>query len=196
MNRREILRYTAWITGAAVSAPLAGAILSGCSEAPNNLQADSKETTDIGVLHYFSPDKFLLLTLLADTLLPRTDSPSASDVKVPARVDSMIGLIFDEDYRSVFKLHWLQLENYLREGNFAELEDLGREQLLRDLELGQNQELASARACLTDLKQQVVAYYLTTEEIGEKYLNYVPIPGKYEPCISVEEVNNRAWAIK
>lgn len=195
MNRREILRYTAWITGAAVSAPLAGAILSGCSEAPNNLQPSADDSTKMGVLHYFSPEKFLLLTLVADTILPRTDSPSASDVQVPATVDSMIGKVFDEDYQAGFKLQWLQLESYLRAGNFAELDSAARVELLRDLELGQSEELASARTCFTDLKQQVVAYYLTKEEIGEKYLNYVPIPGKYEPCISLEEANNRAWAI-
>lgn len=195
MNRREILRYTAWITGAAVSAPLASAILSGCSEAPNNPATGTQDAPKPGVLHYFSPDKFLLLTLLADTILPRTDSPSASDVQVPATVDSMIGLIFDEDYRAVFKLHWLQLENHLRAHDFQELDSEAQVELLRALELGQSEELSSARACFTDLKQQVVAYYLTKEEIGKNYLNYLPIPGKYEPCIPVEEVNNRAWAI-
>lgn len=195
MNRREILRYTAWITGTAVSAPLAGAILAGCSEAPNNSQAGTEESPKMGVLHYFSPDKFLLLTLLADTILPRTDSPSASDVQVPATVDSMIGLVFDEDYKAVFKLHWLQFENYLRAHNFSESNPEAQVELLRDLELGQGEDLASARACFADLKQQVVAYYLTKEEIGTKYLNYLPIPGQYQPCIPVEEVNNRAWAI-
>ncbi len=195
MNRREILRYTAWITGAAVSAPLAGAILSGCSEASSNAQSGSENAPKLPVLHYFSPDKFLLLTLLADTILPRTDSPSASDVQVPATVDSMIGQVFDEDYRAVFKLHWLQLENHLRAQNFSELDSEVQTQLLRALELGQSEDLASARTCFTDLKQQVVAYYLTKEEIGTKYLNYLPIPGKYQPCISLEEVDNRAWAI-
>lgn len=195
MNRREILRYTAWITGAAVSAPLAGAILSGCSEAPGNPQSSTESSAQMPVLHYFSPDKFLLLTLIADTILPRTDSPSASDVQVPATVDSMLGQVFEEDYQAVFKLNWLQLENYLRAGNFATLDSAAQVDLLRELELGQSEELISARSCFTDLKQQVIAYYLTKEEIGEKYLNYVPIPGKYEPCISLEEANNRAWAI-
>ena len=34
MNRREILQYTAWATGAAVGAPLLSVVLSGCQTEP------------------------------------------------------------------------------------------------------------------------------------------------------------------
>jgi len=52
-----------------------------------------------------------------------------------------------------------------------------------------------AKAALLDIKQQAVAYYLSTKEIATNYLNYLPIPGEYEPCISLESVNGKVWAI-
>ncbi len=40
-----------------------------------------------------------------------------------------------------------------------------------------------------------IILYLSTEEIGLNFLNYLPIPGPYESCISLEEVNGKAWAL-
>lgn len=196
MNRRQILQYTAWITGTAVSAPLAGALLSGCSKSDNNSAAvTAGGESDLPVLHFFSPDQFGRVKHLADTILPRTDSPSASDVNVPTTVDSMLGLVFAEPHQRTFKHNWLALERYLEQSGFGSQDTQQQTELLRTLELSTDAERAEARQGLLDFKQQVIAYYLTTEEVGRNYLNYLPIPGAYQPCISVDEVDNRAWAI-
>src|SRR5690606_26101861 len=183
MNRREILRYTAWLTGTAISAPLAGIILSGCSEAPKDSvnPVGEGEAKKPGKLHFFAPEQFALVTLLADTILPRTDSPSASDVNVNVTIDSMLGQVFDDEYKAGFKRNWSELERHLSQHDFSALDQQARAALLGSLELSQDSSLSSARQALVELKQQVVAYYLTTEEIGKNHLNYVPIPGAYEP---------------
>lgn len=197
MNRREILRYTAWITGSAVSASLAGAILSGCSEQTTDKKPDSNAVTPATstVLHFFTPEQFALVALLADTILPRTDSPSATDVNVHASIDSMLGLIVDNDYQVSFKSRWQALQNYLGEQNFSQLSAPGQLEALQALELTQEASLSSIKNTLVEFKQQVIAYYLTTEEVAKKFLNYLPIPGTYQPCISVDDVNNKAWAL-
>ncbi len=196
MNRRDILRYTALITGSAVSTSLAGAVLSGCSDSsPKNQSDPFNNAADGRVLHYFSPEQFALLTLVADTLLPRTESPSASDVEVPATADSMLGKVFDEEARLAFKAGWSALETYLSEGNFSRGEAEEREALLVALENSDAPELTAARAGYLEVKQHIIAYYLTSESIGENYLNYLPIPGRYEPCIPVDDVDNKAWAV-
>lgn len=197
MNRREVLRYTAWITGSAISASLASAILSGCSEhSTEQTQATSaKNSSSSSLLHFFTPEQFSLVGLLADTILPRTDSPSATDVKVHITVDSMLGQVFDSANQASFKSKWLALENYLSQQQFLTLEPPAQVETLRSLELSQNDTFTNAKKGLVEFKQQVIAYYLTTEEIGKNFLNYLPIPGVYKPCISVDEVNNKAWAI-
>lgn len=197
MNRREILRYTAWITGSAISASLASAILSGCSE--QTTDQNKAKGTDVlppsNLLHFFTPEQFTLVGLLADTILPRTDSPSATDVKVHITIDSMLGQVFDATYQTAFKTQWLALESYLGQQKFLQLSSADQVQTLTSLELSQDGAVANAKKALVEFKQQVIAYYLTTEEIGEKFLNYLPIPGFYKPCISVDEVNNKAWTL-
>ncbi len=197
MNRREVLRYTAWITGSAVSASLASAILSGCSEQPAE-QHQAKGTgisSSSNLLHFFTPEQFTLVGLLADTILPRTNSPSATDVKVHITLDSMLGQVFDSTYQATFKSDWLAFEKYLHQQQFLQLEPPAQMELLRLLELTQDENAASAKKALVEFKQQVIAYYLTTEEIAKNFLNYLPIPGFFKPCISVDEVNNKAWAL-
>ncbi|MDQ2076780.1 gluconate 2-dehydrogenase subunit 3 family protein [Marinimicrobium sp. ABcell2] len=196
MNRRQILQYTAWITGSAVSAPLAGAILSGCSRSDNDKVATrTSSDSELPILHFFSPDQFKRVKYLADTILPKTDSPSASDVDVHITMDSMLGQVFAEPHQRTFKHNWLALERHLEQQNFMQQDTSQQTDMLSALELSTDSATAEARQGLLDFKQQVIAYYLSTEEIGRNYLNYLPIPGTYEPCISVDDVNNRAWAI-
>jgi hypothetical protein len=185
MNRREMLKYTALLTGGALSASFTTAFLSGCSRLADGSAG----------LHYFDAGQFELVTLLADTILPRTDSPSATDVNVHHTIDSMIGLVFDEEFKTTFKERWTALENHLSDHNFRQMDQDARVELLRSLELNRTPETENARLAYVELKQQTIAYYLTTEEIGKEHLNYLPIPGEYKPCIPLEDAGNRAWAI-
>jgi hypothetical protein len=197
MNRREILRYTALITGGAVSASFTGAFLAGCSKSsPDPKMATSAQNVaDLPILHFFTPEQFLSVTLLADTILPRTDSPSATDVKAHHMIDAMLGQVFNENYTGSFKNGWLALQRYLDQHNFTQQEHEQQVERLLALELAEDAALAPARKVLVEFKQMLIAYYLSTEEIGEKFLNYLPIPVTYQPCISVNDVNNKAWAI-
>lgn len=196
MNRRQILQYTAWITGSAVSASFAGAFLTGCSETPpaQKLENNAVAAGNLPILHFFTPDQFLLLGLIADTILPRTNSPSATDVNAHVTMDSMLGQVFNPQVQASFKKEWLALQDLLQQQNFTQKDHTAQVELLQNLELGDDSAQAVARKGLLQVKQQLIAYYLSTEEIGKNFLNYLPIPGTYEPCISVDDVNNTAWA--
>lgn len=197
MNRREILRYTAWITGSAVSASLASAILSGCSEqTPTQNSALPADTgTPSNILHFFTPEQFALVTLLVDTILPRTDSPSATEVKVHITLDSMLGQVFDSSYQARFKTWWLALENHLNQQTFLQRSPAEQVGILQSLELNASEGAADAKKALVEFKQQTIAYYLSTEVVAKNFLNYLPVPGAYKPCISLDDVNNKAWAL-
>jgi hypothetical protein len=190
MNRREVLRYTAWITGSAISASLASVILSGCSEqtpAPDSAKnIDGTPTSNL--LHFFTPEQFTLVALLADTILPRTDSPSATDVKVHITLDTMLGEVFDSHYQAAFKTQWSALEIYLNQQEFLQRLPAVQVETLQTLELSKSDDTAVAKKALVEFKQQIIAYYLTTETVAKTFLNYLPIPGAYKPCIALDEV--------
>ena len=192
MNRREVLRYTAFATGAAVCSPLLGSILSGYT-------VDVVDNSVDFELKFFSEMEFAEIRDLIDTILPKTDSPAATEVGVDKMIDSMVGTVYGEEDRAGYKERFTLLINYLNKESgskeFAELEVNEKIELLQNLDRSQDDELRAARRAYLEIKQQTIAYYLSTEEIGKKYLNYLPIPGEYEACIPLSDVGGKAWAL-
>ncbi|MDP5030441.1 MAG: gluconate 2-dehydrogenase subunit 3 family protein [Paraglaciecola sp.] len=189
MNRRQILKYTAMLTGAAICAPLTGVMLSGCSEQVKNTPPV------IANLHFFSSEDFHLLSQLVDVILPKTDSPSASEVKVDYIIDNMFGQAYPADYQQKFMTNFAELKAFFTEKGFASLNAKEQEALLLALEGLPEAERTNAYWAYIDLKQQTVAFYLSTEAIAEHYLNYLPIPGEFKPCVPLAELGGKAWAI-
>lgn len=190
MNRREILKYTAMVTGAAISAPLASSLLLGCQ------RDESAEGTDTGGnLAFFSESEMARVKKMVDVILPETDSPAASEVGVHTMIDHMVGVVYKEEEQANYRKRFQVLDQYLVDQNFDE--DLGTEKelaILLALDPAKSADLKAAGQAFLEFKQQTIAYYLNTEEIGTKFLNYLPVPGDYKACISVEEVGNKAWA--
>jgi len=203
MKRREILKYTAYMTGAAVSLPLMSSLLSGC-------KTDSIAKASDFKLNFFSKEEFSFVTNLVDTILPATDSPSASAVGVHKMIDSMVGTTYNEEdtknYRKKFDAFKKYLDNIKEENKFnygleknvegKSFEEFSQDEKIKVLKfLDTSTENPEAREAYLELKQQTIAYYLTTEEIGTNFLNYLPVPGEYDGCIELSEVGGKAWSI-
>lgn len=191
MKRREILKYTILATGAAVSAPLLSSILSGCSTSPEK-GADYQT-------QFFSKEDFELVTKLIDTILPKTDSPSASEVGVDRTIDAIVGAVYKqkdkEDYAKRFSAFAKYLKKESGKGGFISLSDDKKLAILQQLGRSKEEGLKEVRNAYLDFKQQTIAFYLSSEEIGENYLNYLPVPGAYEACIALKDVGGKAWSI-
>lgn len=190
MKRREILKYTAFMTGAAVSLPLMSTILSGC-------KTDAVTATSDFKLNFFSSDEFKFVKGLVDTILPKTDSPAASEVGVHKMIDSMVGTTYQEDaikkYREGFDAFVSYLKTQSGDSEFGKLTQEKKIEILKALDASADNPIP--RAAYLELKQQTIAYYLNTEEIGTKFLNYLPVPGEYDACIDLADVGGKAWAI-
>lgn len=188
MKRRDILKYTAYVTGAAVSLPLAATLLSGC-------KTDGAATAvKYQPIHFNEPD-FSFLEKFVDIILPKTDSPSASEVGVHKMIDSMTKTYSKEAVHKQTK-NFKALQEYLKakagENEYTDLSEDEKISILKNLDASKNDELA--RTGYLELKQQTIAYYLNTEEIANNHLNYDPIPGDYVGCINLSDVNGKAWA--
>ena len=188
MNRREILRYTALATGAAVAGPLVSSLLTGC-------RTDTAAGTETGALAFFDPGEFDLVKTLADLILPKTDSPSASEVGVDLMIDHMVGSVYVEADQAAYRSGFTALAGYLDQAGFKDLSGEQKTELLKALDLSSDEALSGVKQAFLDFKQQVIAYYLTSEEVGTHFLTYLPVPGPYEPCITVEQAGGKAWAI-
>lgn len=189
MTRRDIIKYTVLATGTAVAAPLMTTLFSGCN-------TDSVAKLPAYKPQFFSEEEFSILKKVIDIILPKTNSPSASELGVQNIIDTMVGTVYEEEDRLEYKAGFTSLLKYLggneeqpTKGAIPSLEKL---QIINTAKDGIAQEVRDA---FQQLKQQTVAYYLSTEEIGKNYLNYLPVPGNYEPCIKLTDVEGKAWAI-
>lgn len=187
MNRRTILKYTAYFTGAAVSAPLISAVFSGC-------QSDVQKV-DNYVPQYFEKQDFELVKTIIDLILPKTDSPSATELGVHQVIDTMINNVYDAEDKADFQTGFLVFKEHITQAGFINKKAPEQLEWLQQLHSSEDETLKSVKDIFLDLKQQTITYYLSTEEISTQYLNYLPVPGEYQPCISVEEAGGKLWAI-
>ena len=95
-QRRAVLKRVAWMLGGAISAPAALAILQGCS---------AKETPAgaANTWKFMSADEGSLVTAIADTLIPKTDTSGALDAGVPAFIDGVLEAVYPKDAQDRFK---------------------------------------------------------------------------------------------
>lgn len=182
MKRRELIKLVTLATGSLLSVPLMNSLFVSCKDVPLKNDGDY-------ILQFFSEEDFLFVKTLIDIILPKTDSPSATDVGVHQTIDTMVGTVYEPSDRVRYKQRFSVLKQYLKTSSGNQLETL------QSLSKSTRENDEEAKIALLELKQQTVAYYLSTEEIATKFLNYLPIPGKYEPCISLDEVNGKAWAL-
>ena len=90
MNRRELLQRVAWLMGGAVSAPTVLAVLNGCSR---------KQSASAPLV--FDETQRAIIAEVAEIIIPRTDTPGATDVGVPRFIESMLQDAFpSEDQQS------------------------------------------------------------------------------------------------
>ncbi|PKG96710.1 hypothetical protein [Paraglaciecola sp. MB-3u-78] len=107
----------------------------------------------------------------------------------------MFGLVYKPDYQQRFTDHFNALKSFLISSDFDLLDDKQREALLLGVEALPEHKRNNAYWAYIDIKQQTVAFYLSTEDIAENYLNYLPIPSEYEPCVPLAELGGKAWAV-
>lgn len=206
MKRREILRYAALATGAAVSAPLASAFLMGCERDAAVAAGEATYAPS-----FFSADEYEFITKFADTVIPRTDTPGASDVGVPEMIDKIVGNVYSEEAQAETKaglgllMAKFDAENAATQG-FKGMDDKAMLMYLQDQDLhyknpetdwqSMGEEEMGIRSTFFALKQATISYYFGSEEVATNQLAYLPVPGEYVPCGDLQELTGGvAWAI-
>ena len=131
--------YTALATGAAISAPLLSSLLSGCSVK----KADSATNF---VPKFFSDYEFATIKEVIDLILPKTDSPSATEVGVHKIIDTMVSEVYADLDRRSYRNGLESLLGFLKK-------DSNKLTLLQSLESPKNLDIEVKEAYL-NLKQQ------------------------------------------
>jgi gluconate 2-dehydrogenase gamma chain len=128
-----------------------------------------------------------LVGAIADTIIPRTDTPSATDVGVPAWVDVIAAEYYTDTERTTFTTGLDAIDvlaSSLGGGSFAGLSAESRDKVMVALDgpaaaRGGGPQSPAVR-CYGQLKRLVIHGYFTSERVQQDVLKTVIMPGRFD----------------
>jgi hypothetical protein len=182
ISRREAVRRAALLAGVTVAPGWLGMI--GCGQTP--AQTPAAKT-------FLAPSLAATLAAAVDRILPRTDTPGAADVGVPAFIDRLYGEFMTPAEQQLLTQGLQEIEAAAKTSNGAGFSTLTAQQqdaVLRDIATAQQGKEPSAFGLL---RSATILGYFTSEEVGRNVLHYDPVPGAYSGCVPISEVGRRSW---
>lgn len=199
MNRREVLQRVAMLMGGAISAPAALAVLNGCSPKPDASWQPL----------FLSKEEGAMVEDVADLILPRTTTPGARDVGVPAFIDVMLkdaypsedqarfvsGLRdFDGEAQRVHGKAFLQLPQTQRVSFLRQVHDAAaaaeKVQADKDVPAAERK-----RPFILMMKELTLLGFFSSQVGATQVLQYAAVPGGFQACIPIAQAGNgKQWA--
>lgn len=167
---------------------------------------------------FLSASHGFALKKILDVILPKTETPGASELNIAQFIDSYMDEVAGLERRDKFNK---SADTFARafENEYEKTQDQGKDEdfenivkkylratpakreeyIKRNTETqdAQKQEKdmeldadAGAYAYLTEVRDMGIWAWKTSEQVGENVLWYDPIPGEYIPCGPVEELGN------
>ena len=178
IDRREAIRRAAL---------LAGVVLS-----PEWLALAGK-ARPLAQARYLAPAQLAIAGAIADRIIPRTDTPSAVDVGVPAFIDLLYGEFMTEAERQLLTKGLAEVEAAARTAHTASFPALTAERQDGLLQGIAKAETGTDQGFFGLIRSATVLGYFTSEPVGRNVLHYDPVPGRYDACVPIEEVGRRNW---
>ncbi|GAA3563178.1 gluconate 2-dehydrogenase subunit 3 family protein [Snuella lapsa] len=193
MKRREALKKLGLGTGMVIASPALVSFLQSCNEKTNTWHP-----------LFLTEEQGLILTAIVDVILPKTDTPSASEVNIPQFIDTYFNDVYELDEQQKTQAAFKKLTNIIFSEYNKNIRKVTEEQykmiLDNNMDLKETKQDDSKEITVSNLlntiKWMTINAYRTTELIGETVLAYDPVPG----ASYCDDLNNltqgRAWSIK
>jgi len=197
MNRRKAIRKSGLLVGAAVATPSLIVLLSACRNEPR-----------LGWKpQFFTTAEANCISTLVETILPRTETPGALDVKVDLFLDKIFAQTYDAAGQKQVSADIAKFNAACKESHGAVFADLSPENRISVLtaaernsgkfnqgiwgkSIGDQEPIGFYRS----IKSMAIWAYCTSEKIGKEVLSYDPVPGAYKGCIPLSDVGNK-WSL-
>jgi hypothetical protein len=162
-------------------------IWAGVALLPSCLQKDRKVSIPLKTIR-IDPDDETMLAELAETILPKTDTPGAKDLSAHLFALKMV----DDCYTKVNQEKYIQgmkdFESYVTKKTgktFAENDPAGKQAIVAELDQQKPAEIGMA-FFYQSTKKLTVQAYTTCEYFMTKIRGYNIIPGKFQGCIPLK----------
>jgi gluconate 2-dehydrogenase gamma chain len=134
-------------------------------------------------------DQVQMIALLADAILPRSDTPGALDVGVPAWIDLVLADYFSDTHRLAFlaDLNAIDQAAVARSGaHLATLKGAGLLAIIAPLDAATGStDLTGAQRGYVRLKELVIHGYFTSKPVQQDLLKVVIVPGRFDADVPV-----------
>lgn len=215
MDRRKALKNMGMSLGYVVATPTLISIVQSCKE-ENPLE---------WAPDFFSKEEGTVISHLVDIILPKTDTPSATEVQVNLFIDRFADKVMQDRQQQFLKMTMGKFINKAladsSKKNAGELEPKDLEHVLfSTLKLTKEKQKSNLEAIeiyqgkiaegkKSTLEDQVAQYafanslrgltilgYKTSEYVGENVLAYLPVPGEYVSCGDTQKLTGgKAWSL-
>ncbi len=209
MERRSALKNMGMVIGYTVAAPTLLSIVQSCKE---------KAAYASWAPSYFEKDQGYAIAQIVDIILPKTDTPSATEVNVHIFIDEFMKAALPEEQKQFLSICMDSFfGNILEKAGKENLTDLDDEDiepvLAKYLKKRSDEEEEAHNKIIgeymeavmkgeqANLDTEVASYtfadglrgiatwaYKSSEYVGEEVLAYLPIPGEYVACADVNEL--------
>ena len=170
-------------------------LLAGVVVAPEWLMAVDQSATPAAQGPRLTSAHAAIAGAVADRILPRTDTPGAADVGVPAFIDRLYGEYMTPAERQMLTDGLDAVDAAARSahgGGFSTLTADRQDALLRAIARA---EEGKPQGFFRLIRSATILGYFTSEQVGRKVLLYDPVPGRYDGCIPIDQVGRRNWTV-
>ena len=173
MNRRDLLKKSVIASLGLSFAPGLLVSLESCSK--------KRPTADKPV--YLNEEQFDTIWQMAELILPPTDSPGAHDAGVAPFMDQLFGQYFEEDEKVKFESGLMKFLENCKDQHGKSFIDLDKDDQIAYLT---NLDKEKDPDSFFKTAKQIILWAYFTSEAGMKSMNYLPVPGRYNGCISID----------
>ena len=215
MDRRRVLKNMGMSLGYMVATPTLLSIVQSCKSEPAVTWTPEFLTQNEGNV----------LSKLVDIILPKTDTPSASEVQVDIFIDKFAKDVMVKEQQDFFKMSMSKfIDKALVDAGKENASDLTTEDLepvlATSLKYTKDQQtemfetinsyteaIAEGETSTLDddttrfafannLRGMTIWGYKASEYVGEEVLAYLPVPGEYVACGDLQELTGgKAWSL-
>jgi hypothetical protein len=180
IDRREAIRRAALLAGVALSP----AWLTAVDQAARPAAQGARRLT---------PAQAAIAGAVADRIIPRTDTPGAADVGVPAFIGLLYGEFMTPAEQKLLTDGLNDVDAAAKAahgGAFTTLTPDRQDTVLRGIARA---EEGKDQGFFRLIRSATVLGYFTSEQVGRNVLHYDPVPGRFDACVPIDEVGRRNW---
>ena len=190
INRRDALGRVALLLGGTIIG--AEMFLSGCKNSSSGIG---------GAGLNFTQDDLSFLDEVGETILPKTNTPGAKDVKIGEFMKTIVNDCYEPKDQQVFVAGIKKLDEASIKKNsksFLESTPQQRHDLLVDLDkeardYGKAKKPEDPPHYFRMIKELTLWGYFTSKPGATEALRYVAVPGRFEGCVDYKK-GDKAWA--